>query len=66
MKQPTGYRRMLCRWGGALLLLLGLYFGYWWFYKLGPVCHTLDPQWVAQHSQQEYWREVQKRIHRGM
>lgn len=40
--------------------------GYWWFYKLAPARRTLDPQWYAAHSQQEYWREIQKSIHRGL
>jgi hypothetical protein len=26
----------------------------------------LDPQWCSSHSHQEYWREVQKEIYRGM
>ena len=49
-----------------LLLGLGMFCGYWWFYKLAPARRTLDPEWHASHSQREYWREVQKGIHRGM
>ena len=57
--------RMLSGLSGVLLLLTGSFFAYWWSYKLGPARHTLDQQWVSSHSQQEYWREVQKGIHRG-
>jgi hypothetical protein len=66
MKRQNRKWRLLCRLAGVLLLLLGLFSGYWWFYKLGPSRRTLDPQWVFHHSQQEHWREVQKGIHRGM
>ena len=48
-----------------LFLCVGVFFGYWWFYKLAPLRRTIDPGWYASHSQQEYWREVQKGIHRG-
>jgi hypothetical protein len=51
---------------GVLLVFAASFVAYWWFYKLGPARHTVDPQWVSSHSQQEYWREVQKGIHRGM
>jgi hypothetical protein len=50
---------------GTILLAVGLFFAYLWFYRLGPARHTLDPKWVYSHSQQEYWREVQEGIHRG-
>jgi hypothetical protein len=66
MKRQTRKWRVICRAAGLLLLLLGLYCGYWWFYKLGPLRRVLDPQWVLGHSQQEHWREVQKGIARGM
>jgi hypothetical protein len=66
MKWQSSIWRVLLRTIGALLLLTGLSVAYWWFYKLGPARHTLDPRWVSSHSQQEYWREVQKSIHRGM
>jgi hypothetical protein len=58
--------RILAGLSGLLLLLTGLYYAYWWFYELEPARHTLDPQWVAGHSQQEFWREVQTGIHRGV
>ena len=65
MLWPEHKWRMLSGLLGVLLLLAGSFFAYWWFYKLGPARHTLDPQWVSSHSQQEYWREVQKGIRRG-
>lgn len=58
--------RTVCRGIAALLLLVGLFFGYWWFYKLAPSRRTSSPEWRSSHSQREYWREVQKGIHRGM
>lgn len=58
--------RAVCRGIAALLLLAGLYCGYWWFYKLAPARRTLSPEWCSSHSQREYWREVQKGIHRGI
>ncbi len=50
---------------GALLIFVGIYAGYWWFYRLAPARRTLDTDWVASHSPQEFWHEVQKGILRG-
>ena len=58
--------RILSGMSALLLLFGGLYCAYWWFYELGPARHTLDPEWVASHSEQEFWREVQTGIHRGV
>lgn len=58
--------RILAGLTGLLLLLTGLHYAHWWFYELVPARHTLDPVWVASHSQQEFWREVQTGIHRGV
>ena len=58
--------RRFARITGSLLVLVGLFFAYGWFYKLAPWRRSLDPDWQATHSQQEYWREVQTAIHRGM
>jgi hypothetical protein len=58
--------RVLFRLAGIVLLLAGLVSAYWWFYTMGPARRTSDGEWVANHSQQEYWREVQKGIHRGV
>ena len=58
--------RAVCRGIAAILLLAALFCGYWWFYKLAPLRRTRSPEWYWSHSQQEYWREVQKGIHRGM
>ncbi len=62
MKQ---HGRGLLRVLAVLLIGTGGFCGYWWFYKFAPSCRTLDPKWYAAHSQREYWREVQKGIHRG-
>jgi hypothetical protein len=56
----------MCRGIAVMLLLIGVFCGYWWFYKLAPSRRTLSPEWHSSHSQREYWREVQKKIHRGM
>ena len=50
----------------SLFIAVGLFFGYWWFYKLAPVRRTMDPAWCASHSQAEYWREVEKGIRHGL
>jgi hypothetical protein len=66
MKRWNRGWRLLTRLTGLLLLVAGACVAYGWFYKLGPARRTLDPQWVSRHSHQEYWREVQKGIHRGV
>jgi hypothetical protein len=58
--------RIVMRIAGVLLVMVSLFVSYWWFYKLAPWRCTLDPYWRTAHSEQEYWREVQKGIHRGM
>jgi hypothetical protein len=58
--------RILCRCVGAILVLVGLCVGYWWFYTLGPARHMLDYRWTGRHSMQECWAEVQAGIHRGV
>lgn len=59
------YRNFVILAIGTLLIFVGAYAGYWWFYRLAPARRTLDPAWVLSHSQQEFWQEVQKGIHRG-
>ena len=49
----------------AILISVGGFSGYWWFHKLAPSRRTLNPRWCASHSQREYWRELQKSIHRA-
>lgn len=51
---------------GILLLLLGLFVSYLWFYTLAPSRRTLNPQWCSVHSQQDYWQELQKALHRSI
>jgi hypothetical protein len=60
------FQRMFARVVGTLLIVSGLIVSYWWFYRLSPSRHTLDPDWYNSHSQQEYWREIQKGIRRGV
>lgn len=50
----------------VLLICAGAFCGYWWLYKLGPLRSTLNPEWNVSHSQMDYWREIQRGIHRGM
>jgi hypothetical protein len=66
MKWFRRHWRPVARIAGSLLVLAGLFCGYWWFYKLAPWRRTCDPQWCSTHSEQEYWSEVQNGIHRGM
>lgn len=66
MKWIKPHGRLLARLAALMLIGLGAYCGYGWYYKLAPVRRTVDPEWVALHSPQGYWREVQKGIHRGM
>lgn len=58
--------RKLGRWIGIALVLGGLWGAYYWFYKLGPIRHTCDPQWASTHSAAEHWAETQKSLRRGM
>ncbi|MGH8247490.1 MAG: hypothetical protein ACREUU_13785 [Gammaproteobacteria bacterium] len=48
-----------------MAISIGAVIAYWWHYTLAPVRRTLDGEWVASHSQQDYWHEVQKGIRRG-
>jgi hypothetical protein len=66
MKWMKQHWRGMFRAVSTLLLCAGAFCGYWWFYKLAPSRRTLSPEWYLSHSEQEYWREVQKGIHRGM
>jgi hypothetical protein len=58
--------RIIIRTAGILLILCGISASYWWFYKLASVRRTSNPEWIASHSQQEYWQEVQESIRRGV
>ena len=58
--------RVLSLVAGVLMILQGLSAGYWWFYTIAPARRTLDPNWIAEHSQLELWREIQSGIHRGV
>lgn len=58
--------RFIFRSIGVVLVVAGLFFAYWWFYKLAPCRRHFDPQWCSNHSEAQYWQEVQSSIHRGM
>lgn len=45
---------------GLLLLGVGLAVAYWWFYKIAPLRHLADPEWLAAHSEAARWAEEQK------
>lgn len=66
MKWIGQHWRGMCRGLGVILLVAGLFFAHWWFYKLAPSRRTWDSRWYNSHSTREYWCEVQKGIHRGM
>lgn len=66
MKRLTQHWRGVLRVLSLLLACIGIFCGYWWFYKFAPARRTLDPDWYNTHSQRDYWREVQKGIRRGM
>lgn len=50
---------------GLVLVAASLAVALWWYYVMGPVRRSLDPDWVASHSPQDYWEEIQTAIHRG-
>jgi len=66
MQWLTQHGRGITRVLAVLLIAAGGSCGYWWLYKLAPSRRALAPDWVASHSQLEYWLEVQKGIRRGM
>lgn len=51
---------------GFLLLLLGGGAADVWFRRVAPFMRTQDPEWCSAHSDEAYWIEAQKAIHRGM
>ena len=66
MNMLTRHWRFAARVVGSLLVLVGLFFTYWWFYKLVPLRCTCDRDWRATHSEREYWEQVQAGIRRGI
>lgn len=45
---------------GFLLVAAGLMAAYWWSYKLAPMRHLFDQEWLAAHSEAARWAEEQK------
>ena len=64
MKWLKQHWRGLTRALAVLLICVGGFCAYWWFYKLSPCRRTLNPEWYASHSPREYWSQIQKDIHR--
>ena len=44
---------------GFVLVAFGLLAAYWWHYKLAPMRHLADPDWLATHSETARWKEEQ-------
>lgn len=66
MKLMNQHWRGICRIFGVLLLGTGLFFAYHWFYYFAPSRRIMDPHWFTNHSQREYWKELQSSIQRGL
>ena len=49
---------------GFLLLVAGLTATYWWLYKLAPIRHLADPEWLVEHSETARWKEEQRNYQR--
>ncbi|MCB1097626.1 MAG: hypothetical protein KDN22_18785 [Verrucomicrobiae bacterium] len=47
-----------------LLVEIGLFVSYWWYYKLAPVRNLTNPDWLKLHSAAARWDEEQKDYHR--
>lgn len=45
---------------GFLLVTAGLMATYWWSYKLAPMRHLVDQEWLAAHSEAARWAEEQE------
>jgi hypothetical protein len=65
MKWIKKHWRGLARGITIPLFAVGVFCGYWWFYKLAPIRSTLEPEWRFSHTPRAYWHEVQKGIHNG-
>ncbi len=49
---------------GVILIAIGIYAGYWRFYKLAPLYQYVDVEWIKTHSKSEYWNEVKESVKR--
>ncbi len=47
---------------GFLMLVWGGLAAYGWFYLLAPARRTESPEWLMRHSQEDWWRETEKRL----
>jgi hypothetical protein len=54
------YVRLVLAGCGLVLLGAGIAIAYWWFYKMAPLRHLVDPDWLAEHSETARWAEEQK------
>jgi hypothetical protein len=50
----------LRRLSGGVLLIAGLVVAYFWFYKLAPMRHLADSNWLETHTEKARWLEEQK------
>ena len=49
---------------GCLLIFGSIFVAYWWFYKLIPIKHLTDEQWLQRHTEKARWNEEQKKYSR--
>jgi hypothetical protein len=45
---------------GVILVIAGMVVAYFWFYKLAPMRHLADSEWLETHSEKARWLEEQK------
>lgn len=61
MKWTTRHSAFLRGACGCLLIGVGVFVAYWWFYKLTPLRRLADREWRATHSARAHWQEEQKK-----
>ncbi|TVS11085.1 MAG: hypothetical protein EA424_24285 [Planctomycetaceae bacterium] len=64
MKTILKHWRAAVRIVASLLLFASAGMAFVWYYQMGPLRRTHDPDWVRQHSAERYWHEVRKSIQR--
>ena len=60
MLRANRYFRAIALTLGFLLMAVGSMASYWWLYKLAPMRHLIDPDWLAAHSEAARWEVEQK------
>ena len=45
---------------GGILFLAGLVIAYFWFYRIAPMRHLADSEWLESHTEKARWLEEQK------